>query len=480
MAFVPLVYRLRSAARRLAVLALAVGLPGCSVYDSLFGGTPAAGQPGFVSGFLGGVAADEPRAALIARQVLSSGGNAADAATALALALTVTLPSRAGLGGGGACLAFNPDRKSIGAGTPEAVLFAPAAPAHPAAGSDRPAAVPMLARGFFALQARYGHLPFEQLISPAEGLARFGITVSRALASDLAVVAQPLLADPGARAIFGPRGTVLAEGAQLIQPDLGSTLAQLRTAGVGDLYQGALARRFVDGSRVAGGVLTMDELRGALPKVAAPIILTERNDKVAFLPPPADGGLAAAAAFQVLQRNPQDFAAAQARAIAVASRWRSGGGDPMVVLAGQAPAGELPELPASTSFVTIDKDGGAVACALTMDNLFGTGRVVPGTGIVLAASPATYPPPLLAAAIAWNENLHVFRAAVAGSGQAGAATAVADGMLLTLHGNRPIPAPVPDPGRVNVVACPGYLPKEPGSCAWATDSRGAGLAVGSN
>ena len=66
----------------------------------------------------------------------------------------------------------------------------------------------------------------------------------------------------------------------------------------------------------------------------------------------------------------------------------------------------LPPLPASTSFATLDKDGNAVACALSMDNLFGTGRVLPGLGILLAASPAAVPPPLYSAAIAWNENIH--------------------------------------------------------------------------
>jgi gamma-glutamyltranspeptidase/glutathione hydrolase len=468
---------------RSVCVALVLGLAtqGCSVYNEFFGGTPQQGQPGFVSGFLGGVVADEPNAVLIARQVLASGGNAADAAAALGLALSVTLPSRAGLGSGGACLAYNPDRKSINNGVPEAIAFTPVALARPQAGSDRPAAVPMLARGMFALQTRYGKLPFESLIVPAEQLARFGTTVSRAFGRDLAVVAKPLLADPAARAVFGPNGTVLGEGSKMLQPDLAATLTTLRVSGVGDMYQGVLAHRLAENSAAVGGVLTLDELRGALPHVVPALEVPRGNDVVSFLPPPADGGLAAAAAFNVLgSSNTPNIEAAQARALSVAARWRAAGGDPAAVLAAPAPVASLPLLPASTSFLTLDKDGGAVACAVTMDNLFGTGRIVAGTGMLLAASPTAAPPPLLAAAIAWNRNIHAFRAAVGGSGQNEAALGVALGMANALRTGQPMAAPVPDPARINAIVCDGYLPDASGSCRWATDPRGAGLAVGSN
>jgi gamma-glutamyltranspeptidase / glutathione hydrolase len=103
---------------------------------------------------------------------------------------------------------------------------------------------------------------------------------------------------------------------------------------------------------------------------------------------------------------------------------------------------------------------------------------LPGLGFLLAASPAAVPPPLYAAAITWNEYTHAFRAAVGGSGQAGAPMAVAVGMLNALRTNRPMAAPVPDPGRANVIECSRYLPGENGSCAFATDPREPGLAVG--
>lgn len=475
--------------RRLAApVAALFTLSACSSLNSLkqtfLGGPPDAGTaaPQRLEGFIGAAVADEPQAALVGRDVLALGGNAADAAVAMGFTLAVTLPSRAGLGSGGACLAYNPKRDGLGEGRPEAIQFTPTAPRVTPAGADRPASVPMLARGLFALHARYGKQPFESLLAGAEQLARFGTPASRALVRDLALVAGPLSLDPNARAVFVPNGRPLGEGSTLQQPDLGATLSQLRTAGVGDLYQGTLARRLVDASRLAGGPLGIEELRAALPRTGAPLTVEAGRDLVAFLPPPADGGLAAAAAFQVLRANPGDMAAAQARAVGTALRWRSGGGDPQAVLAAGANGGALPVLPASAGFAVLDRDGNAVTCVVTMDNLFGTGRIAPGTGILLGAAPGPNGLPLLAAALAYNSNVHGFRAAVAGSGQEGAALAVAAAMNAALR-NAPAPAAVafvPEPGRADAISCTRYLPDSEGSCTWAVDPRSAGLAAASN
>jgi gamma-glutamyltranspeptidase/glutathione hydrolase len=464
------------------LLALLLVCSGCdtvsSVTSSMLGTNgPAEGQPGYVQGFLGGAVSDEPRATLVAREVLSAGGSAADAAVALGFALAVTLPSRAGLGGGGACVAYAADKKSVNNGVPEAVIFTPIASAS--SGGDRPAAVPMLPRGLYLLHARYGRRPFESLMVPAEQLARFGTPASRALVRDLALVSGPLFADPNTRAVFSKDGAPIVEGQQLLQSDLGATLAQIRVSGVGDFYTGALARRIEQASPLAGGPIALADLRGALPRMVPAIVLSDRNDKVAFLPPPADGGVAAAAGFMTLQRNASAYTEAAARALAVSARWRAGGVDAQSLLsASDLQEAPLPSLPASTGFATLDNDGNAVACVLSMDNLFGTGRILPRLGFLLAASPAVVPPPLYAAAIAWNENTHAFRAAAVGSGQEGAPVAAAAGMLNALHANRPMAATVPDPGRVSVIECSRYLPGDNGSCAWASDPRDAGLAVG--
>lgn len=424
---------------RLACVVLsAASLAACGMINRALDSGPPEGDVGYVRGFLGGVAADEPQAALAARDVLSAGGTAADAAVAGALMMSVTLPSRVGLMGGGACLAFNAGRNEV-----DAVLFPAGRPQ--VIGGDRPAAVPLLARGLYALHARHGRRPFESLFSAAEQAARFGTRVSRALAQDLAPVAGPLFADPQIRAVFASAsGAPLAEGSRVTQALLGTTLAQIRVAGVGDMYGGALSQRMAAAAPQAGAVLTVEELRAALPSVVAPVSQAAGNDIASFLPAPADPTGATQAAF-----------------------------------AGGTAAGYGGALPASATLVTLDREGNAVSCAFSMNNLWGTGRMLPGTGMILAAAPdvGAVRPPVLAAGLVHNANRRAFRAAAAGSGQQQAAAAAGGALRALLGGQTPA---VADPGRFNAIGCPGLVPGRETTCRWYTDPRGYGLAVGAD
>jgi gamma-glutamyltranspeptidase/glutathione hydrolase len=459
-------------------LALSLAGTGCgtvhSVKKALLGGPLDPGE--HLKGYIGAIAADEPLAALAAREVLATDGTAADAAVTLGLMLSVTLPSRASLGGGGACIAYHPGASSPGHGVPEAIMFVPPAPERTA--GDRPAAVPMLARGLYLLSLRYGSKPFGDLVAPALQAASSGFTVSRALARDLDQVRGPLLADPSAAAVFAPGGTPLGEGGVLVQPDLATTLIQLRGVGVGDMYQGLLAQKLVESSAAAGGPFTLADLRRAVPSIANPIGLKAGEDQVAFTPPPADGGLGAAAAFLALERSGVVNQSLADLSVATVATWRKQGGDPLALLQSGHAEGSLPALPASTSFVVVDRHGSAVACALTMDNLFGTGRIAAGTGILLGASPAIKPLPLLTAAVAWNSGRDAFRAAVAASGQNAAALAGAVALGQAMVGDLPPKVPVPDPGRANAIGCTHYLPGGEGYCHVSSDVRNAGLAAG--
>lgn len=431
-------------------------LGGCSAGHHLFGPTTPVASPN--SGI---VVADEPQAALVGRDVLARGGNAADAATATALALSVTLPSRASLGGGGACLVAQPDT------TPQMISFLPVA-GHGT--GDRPAAIPMMARGLYMLQLHYGNVQFADVIDPAIDLARYGITVSQILADDLAAVRSPLMADNAAFAVFSKDdGRILGNGDLLVQTRLTSFLARLKLVGVGDLYNGALSDVFVEQADSAGAGLTRDDLRQSLPQTGPALILDDSHLRIAFLAPPADGGLGAALAYKSSVSAESAVAAWRAtggNSLADAQKFlRSGNSDKSPVM-----AKNLPPLPASTSFVTSDRNGMAVACTLTENNLFGTGRIAGTTGVILAASPNHYPKPLLAAAIVNMAKSGKLRAVLASSGQNDAAQELANA-LHNIAGQRDARANATPQGRLNLIQCDG---KE---CRGSADPRGNGLSV---
>jgi gamma-glutamyltranspeptidase/glutathione hydrolase len=377
--------------------------------------TPSGTQTSF-----GYAVADEPQAAIVARQILNQGGNAADAAAAEGFAQAVTLPSRGGLGGGGACLIKMPD--SAGKMQPPVALLFPAGTPSGASG-DRPAAVPTLARGLLALQARYGQLPYASIIVPAERLAA-NAELSAALETDLQTVGPALLADPAAAAIFAPNGTLLPTNASLTQPDLAATLEVLRTQSIQGFYSGSFAQTFVSAADAAGGGLTATDLSAVTPQYANPVISSAGNYAIASLP---------------------------------------------------TTTAAVETLPASAGFMALDKNGGSVICVTSMNNLFGTGRIAAGTGILLAASPHTNPTPDLAASMAYVSGNLAFRAASTGTGQAAATQAATIGLANALTRGT---TPIPPPGRTNTISCPGTVPGGEASCTATADPQGQGLAIG--
>lgn len=436
-----------------------------------------------ITGYVGSISADEPQAAMIARDVLIRGGNAADAATALGFALTVTLPSRASLGGGGACVAYRPGKLA------ESFLFLPQPWAATQGKTDRPAAIPMMARGLYLLQASNGKADINDILQVTSNLAGNGVTVSDIFASDLAAVQGPLFQDPAMQRLFTRRdGATLQSGDTLIQPRLKIIYDRLTTAGISDLYVGSLAHSYILGAQAAGGGLNGADFRNALPVAAPALSISLPNKETLYLvSPPADGGLGMGMAWKT-QGN------ALTTSQGTVAKWRANNPtkfDKQDILAqeekaqsllnnGQAGNGTLPSLPASTSFTVVDRDGEAVSCALTMNNLFGTGRIAGTTGIVMAASPNSAPQPLLTAAIVTYKNR--FLAAIGASGQNDAAAAGAEALNNLLNSgknkeNSAIAHPNTSQGRVNAVYCQDGLPGDTDKCRAYTDPQGAGLAL---
>lgn len=411
--------------------ALATALGACS------GNKAVRGDVGFIEGFFGAVVADEPRAAEAGRDVLTSGGSAADAAVAMYFTMAATLPSAASLGSGGVCLIHDARKRSV-----EAIVF----PLVPAAGSTRgyDVAVPMAARGMALLHARHGRAPWELLVANGERLARFGAPVSRALSRDLQAGARLIGADPVARRIYDKGGGVaVTEGDLFRQDDLGATLGIIRARGGGDLYQGPLARQLSTAVQQAGGGLTLANLRDAVPRVVQPLQVRFGAHTASFAPTPFSGGQAAASAFQ---------------------NGGGGGGGPFE-------GGEA-------GFVAVDRDGNAVSCVVTMNQLFGARHVAPGTGIMMGApsgSGMSQTTPMLVS----NVNNGEFLLAGAASGGAGAPAALgaAARTVLTSHGRLADAVAGTNGGALSIFSCSSGLKQDRRSCQAVADPRGNGLAL---
>ncbi len=422
-------------------------------------------EVGLVKGFAGIVAADEPRAATLGRDILGNGGNAADAAVAMYFAMSVTLPSRAGLGGGGVCVIFdNSARKA------ESLQFLPRA-------SGAQGVVPQAPRAMAALHARHGLLPWGQLLSPAESMARFGHPVSRAFVRDLAAVASRIAAEPEMSRIFrNNAGELPGEGDKIVQQELASVLSGLRAQGAAYLYRGPFTRRFAEAATAAGQPMTPEEVRGTVPDFTDPVVLDFGNRSLFFTAPPAAGGLLAAQLWQILAEvadygkaegvdRAHLFAEASARAFAQRTGWLTDSGEPREapesllrsdhlkdVMKGYSAARHTPaaqlsprpvalaENPHGASFVVGDRWSNAVACSFTMNGLFGAFRMAPGTGILLAGLPQAHYNGILspAAAILANTNTGETFFAGAASGGSAAPTSLAAVMLGALIDEAPL------------------------------------------
>lgn len=490
------------------------------------GGGPEQGDIGFVEGFFGGLIADEPRAALVGREVLSAGGTAADAAVAAYFAMAVTLPGAASIGGGGVCIVH--DAVAI---RTETISFMPKRPANPAAKFSVPGNV----RGMFLLHARYGELAWSDILRPAEDFARSGHAVSRAFVRDFEAARPIVEFGPEARAVFGT-GT-LAEGQQLRQLELGAVMSNLRTLGPGTFYDGVLGRSFVEAVRAAGGTMTLNDLRAFRPEILDPIKFELGNNLMAFAP--QGGGLIAAQIWAAATDDDRyedsdarahlmlELAARayQAEAAGVADPRTAAGVSALV--AGLSETAHNPPRPgvairadavqSGASIVAVDNQGRTVACSFTMNGPFGSGVIAPGTGILLAPPPGAPRASVPTVALMVNETIGLTFFAAAGSGPTPAAVArIALDTIIESDGNmiEAVAAPrsyssgdpdvavieaampaaeraalgsrghavdeVQSIGRVNGFYCPRGLPRTVQVCQFAKDPRSFGLAVSSD
>ena len=244
-------------------------------------------------------------------EVLSKGGNAFDAAVAVASALSVVEPESSGTGGGFMAVLH---RASDGRNTfidaretaPAAVntkdyLNADGSPNRDTAlNGPLSAGIPGEPAGLVWLAEHYGKLPLKVSLAPAIRLARDGFKLDSRLADAIASRQKDIRRWPASAEKFLPGGKAPAEGELWRDPNQARTLENIAAHGLDGFYRGETAKAMVDAVHAAGGRWTLDDLAGYRVKEREPIEVNYRGFRIVTAPPPSSGGVAVAEIFNIL------------------------------------------------------------------------------------------------------------------------------------------------------------------------------------
>lgn len=393
------------------------------------------------------VASTNEVASRVGVEVMKRGGNAVDAAIAVAFALAVTHPAAGNLGGGGFMVIRLKNGKTTAIDYRE---MAPAA-AHRNVYLDkkgnliegeggslvgyRAAGVPGTVRGMELALKKYGSgkLTWSQLIEPARQLAVNGFSVTYSLARSLRSNKDYLSQYSETKRIYLKGGAFYDEGEIFRQPDLAATFARLQRVGPNEFYLGETARLIANDMKRNHGLVTIDDLRGYVAKERQPLRGSYRGYEIISMPPPSSGGAVLIEMLNILEgydlskleASSSDryhlMAESMRRAFADRAEYMGDSDFVKVPLAGLTdksyatklrstinaerastsaevragkPAGYESE--ETTHFTVVDADGNAVANTYTLNNSYGAAAVAKGTGIILndemddfAAKPGT-------------------------------------------------------------------------------------------
>lgn len=259
----------------------------------------------------GAVATSQPLAAQVGLAMLRSGGNAVDAAIATAAALTVVEPCSNGIGSDAFALVWDGGRLHGLNGSGRAPATSSAARLRDAGLAGMPATgwdsvtVPGAVRAWADLHARFGRLPFADVIEPAACVAEEGFALSPvvAWAWDRTVrrVAgrTPNPATAGFLPHFAPAGSPIGVGGLWRSPETAATLRAIASSHGDDLYTGDLAERIVAFSAATGGRLGAEDLASHRSEWVDPISARYRDHEVWEIPPNGQG-IAALIALRIL------------------------------------------------------------------------------------------------------------------------------------------------------------------------------------
>ncbi|MDN5299571.1 MAG: gamma-glutamyltranspeptidase / glutathione hydrolase [Clostridiales bacterium] len=369
----------------------------------------------------GMVATSSPLAAQAGIQMLKQGGNAIDAAIATAITLTVVEPTSNGIGGDAFAIIYKdgelhglnssgdaPDAISIDAVKAKGFESLPSHGAVPVTVPGAPAA-------WIALSKRFGKLPFEKLFEPAIQHAESGFIVSDYVAHHWHIAYQNYKAMhvPGLEHwfdAFAPNGRAPSAGERWLQLDQAHTLREIADSQTASFYSGALASKIVDTLQHYDGFMTNDDLAQYLPEWVRPIRLNYRGYEICEIPPNGQGVTALMALNALRQFNlssmPRELAmhrqieAIKQAFVDVAATVADQRFNPFdleyylssayseLSASKQSETAQQPtHIPAPTGgtvyLCTADSEGNMVSFIQSNYMGFGSGIVVPGTGIAL-------------------------------------------------------------------------------------------------
>jgi gamma-glutamyltranspeptidase/glutathione hydrolase len=375
------------------------------------------------------IASAYPLASQAGFEILAAGGNAFDAAVAVSAALEVTEPRGSGLGGGGFYLLHRVsdgldlliDAREVApaAATRDMFLDSEGKPV-PGRSTDTAlaAGIPGEVAAWAHIAEKFGRLPLKQSLQPAIRLARNGFPVYQRLAEDIGRKRPAFERSADASRIFLLHGSPPTPGRLLKQPDLARSLTVVAEKGPDDFYRGPFAEKLVAGVRKLGGIWSLEDLANYRLIERQPLIADYHGVRIVTAPPPSSGGVAVINALNIL--DGYDLAkldSATRKHVIIESLRRVHRdraeylGDPAFVsmpierllspdyAAGErasirldraTPSSALPGYIGDTSsgvstthFAILDREGNRVAVTITLNAWFGTGLVIPGTGILL-------------------------------------------------------------------------------------------------
>ena len=250
------------------------------------------------------VAASQPLAAQAGLRMLLKGGNAVDAAVATAVALTVVEPTMNGIGSDAFALVWaEGELHGLNASGRSPAAWSPARYAGrdkmPTEGWDT-VTVPGAVSAWAALSKRFGRLPFADLFEPAIEYAHNGFLVSPVIAKQWADATSRLQDQPNYRASFMPGGRAPRPGELFRFPDQATTLARIGQTGGEAFYRGDLAAKIAAASAAQGGAMTPADLAAHGADWVQPIHVAYKGHELHEIPPNGQG-IAALMALGILR-----------------------------------------------------------------------------------------------------------------------------------------------------------------------------------